>query len=175
MNHDNRSEERKIPFRVNENSKWKRPNCLKRGKTRVIKLWLVLVLLLIGWVECSYPITEWNTAKPMQSHYLRQSIENCSNLRVALVISGTGCRSSRTGAAVWNQLWRGGSAILRRRPSKGECTPSSGNYTQWLDCGRLWPFFRIGAHYAHEPQQWSQEHQRNTLQLFNVESQYFRC
>ena len=34
---------------ANENSEWKQANCPKRGKTRVTKSWLFLVLHLIGW------------------------------------------------------------------------------------------------------------------------------
>ena len=42
-------EETKIPLRVDDNWEWKHPNYLKRGKRRAAKLWLVLVLHLIGW------------------------------------------------------------------------------------------------------------------------------
>ena len=42
-------EETKIPLRADDNWEWKHPNYLKRGKRRAAKLWLVLVLHLIGW------------------------------------------------------------------------------------------------------------------------------
>ena len=54
-NHKGHLEEREIPLRTNENNqtavsagKRQQPNCRKRGKTRATKLWLALVLRLIG-------------------------------------------------------------------------------------------------------------------------------
>ena len=41
---------KKISSGVKENSWWKRANCLERGKTRVAKSRLVLVLNLIGYI-----------------------------------------------------------------------------------------------------------------------------
>ena len=43
------NQKKKILWRAKEKSKWTQPNCLKRGKTRATKSWLVLVLHLIGW------------------------------------------------------------------------------------------------------------------------------
>ena len=60
-NYNGQSEERKIPWRANENSKWNQPICPKPGKTLQTKSWLVLVLHLIGWesdASFSGPITE---------------------------------------------------------------------------------------------------------------------
>ena len=53
----------KIPLGAIENSKWKQPNCLKCGKKRATKSWLVLVLYLVCWEDG--PITERSEAKPM--------------------------------------------------------------------------------------------------------------
>ena len=57
------------------------PTCLKRGKTRATKSWLVLVLHLIGWLSVESFLDESqregkNRAMP---DYFPHSVENCSN------------------------------------------------------------------------------------------------
>ena len=47
--HDVQSQQRNRSAGANENLKQKHVNCLKRGKTRVFKLWFALVFHLIDW------------------------------------------------------------------------------------------------------------------------------
>ena len=63
------SEDRKIPSRAHENYRQKQPNCLKRGKTRATKLWLVSVLHLIGGESFATFLNQsvLSKAKPIQS------------------------------------------------------------------------------------------------------------
>ena len=66
---------------ANENSKWKHPDCLKRGKTRATKSWLVLVWYSIGREGRAFfgPTTERSEAKPIFGFL---SIENLSIIKV---------------------------------------------------------------------------------------------
>lgn len=69
---------------INENSKLKQTTCLKRGKTWVTKLVLVLVLHLIVWDDSARYTDQSQRdvkqkTKAFQDHF-RNSIENCSTL-----------------------------------------------------------------------------------------------
>ena len=63
-----RPERKPVPTRItlslaNENSKWKKTNCLKRGKTQ-----LLLILNLIGWEDCRVFLTNQKAKlRPKQS------------------------------------------------------------------------------------------------------------
>ena len=88
-NHNGRQEERKISLRANQNSKLNQPNCLKRGKTRASKSWLLFFASdwLKDWWQFSGPIAERSKAKPVQSQITFDTqLKNCSIVYVFLLL-----------------------------------------------------------------------------------------
>ena len=76
-------------FKSHQNSKLNQPNCIKRGKTRASKSWLLFFASdwLKDWWQFSGPITERSKAKPVQSQITFDTqLKNCSIVYVFLLL-----------------------------------------------------------------------------------------